>query len=114
VHPKEAPVGEQVVQLVLGQAAVFQTSNSSLTCSQTRLTVDLEIVASGPRASARDASTSRTDRPRTNPAMTSDSSAFVLVTPMPSRRDANASALPRTFGRCRVTSPAVDLIDTEL
>jgi len=85
-----------------------------LIASQIRLTVDLDTVESGPRASARDASTSRTDKPRTNPAMTSDSSALVRVTPMPSRRDANASALPRTFGRCRVTSPAVDLIDTGL
>jgi len=44
--------------------------------------------------------------------MTSDSSALVRVTPAPSSRDANAAALPRTFGRSRVTSPAVDLMLT--
>jgi hypothetical protein len=74
---------------------------------QTRLTVDLDSAASGPRASARVASTSRTDRPRTKPAMTSDSKAFVLVRPSPKSLEANLSVVPRTFGRCRVTGPAV-------
>jgi hypothetical protein len=90
---------------------VFQTSNSSLICSQMRLTVDLDTVACGPSASARLASTSRTDRPRTNPAITSDSSALVRVTPLPSSRDANAVSVPRSLGRARVTSPAVVLTD---
>ena len=56
------------------------------------------------------ASTSRVDRPRTNPAITNDSSAWVLVTPAPSSREANASVVPRSFGGCRVTGPVVVLI----
>ncbi len=54
-------------------------------------------------------STSRTDRPRTNPAITSDSSAFDLVTVVPNSLDANASVVPRSFGRAMVTGPAVVL-----
>jgi hypothetical protein len=75
-------------------------------------TVDLEIAAWSPRASARAASTSRTDRPRTNEAITSDSSAFVFVTCDPNSRDANASVVPRSLGRDRVTGPAVVLTVT--
>jgi hypothetical protein len=56
------------------------------------------------------ASTSRTDRPRTNPAITNDSKAFVLVTPAPKSRDAKRSVVPRSFGRSMVTGPAVVLI----
>ena len=76
---------------------------------QTRLTVDLDIVASGPRASASAASTSRIDSPRTKLAITSDSRALVRVTPVPSRRDVNLSAVPRSFGRFKMTGPAVVL-----
>ena len=52
---------------------------------------------------------SRTDSPRTKPAMTSDSRALVLHTPTPNRREANCSSVPRSFGRSRVTGPAVVL-----
>src|SRR5215469_14482663 len=72
-------------------------------------TVDLETAAWSPSASASVASTSRTDRPRTNEAITSDSSALVLVTWAPNRREANFSVVPRSFGRARVTGPAVVL-----
>jgi hypothetical protein len=48
----------------------------------TRLTVDLDSAASGPSASPSAASTSRTLRPRTNPEMTSASSALVRLTPL--------------------------------
>src|SRR6266542_3738668 len=75
--------------------------------SQIRLTVERDTVASGPRASAKVASTSRTDRPRTNPAITNDSRALVLVTPAPSSREAKASSVPRSLGRSRVVGPAV-------
>ena len=54
-------------------------------------------------------STSRTDRPRTNPAITSDSSALLLVTVVPNSLEANASVVPRSFGRATVTGPAVVL-----
>jgi hypothetical protein len=54
-------------------------------------------------------STSRTDKPRTNPAITSDSSAFDLVTVVPNSLDANAPVVPRSFGRATVTGPAVVL-----
>lgn len=62
-----------------------------------------------PSASARAASTSRTDRPRTNPAITNVSNAFVLVTPVPNSRETNASWVPRNFGRATVTGPVVVL-----
>jgi hypothetical protein len=93
---------------------VRQASNSSLMASQIRLNVDFDTVDSGPSASARQASTSRTDRPHTNPAMTRDSGALVRVTPVPRSREANASSVPLVFGRCRVTSPAVVLMLTGL
>ncbi len=81
--------------------------HSSLIASHTRDTVDFDSAASAPSASASVASTSRTDRPRTNPAITSDSSAFVLVTPAPNSREANVSVVPRSFGRSTATGPAV-------
>ncbi len=68
------------------------------------------MAASGPSASARAASTSRVERPRTKPAMTSDSRAFVRVTSVPSRRLAKASSVPRSLGRSRVIGPAVVLM----
>jgi len=80
---------------------------SSLIWPQMTDTVDLEIAAWSPSASARAASTSRTDRPRTNEAITSDSSALVFVTYDPNSRDANASVVPRSFGRASCTGPAV-------
>jgi hypothetical protein len=39
--------------------------------------------------------------------MTSDSNALLLDTPVPSSREANASVVPRSFGRASVTGPAV-------
>lgn len=91
-----------------------QASNSTLIASQIFETVDFDTVASGPRASASVASTSRTDRPRTNPAMTSDSRALVRTTPDPSSREANASVVARSLGRPRTTGPAVVLMVMEL
>ena len=85
---------------------------SSLICWQTDETVDLEIAAWSPSASARVASTSRTDRPRMNEAITRDSRALVLVTWLPNSREANASVVPRSFGRASVTGPAVVLTVT--
>src|SRR5438477_12243961 len=73
-------------------------------------TVDLEIAAWSPSASARVASTSRTDRPRTNEAITNDSSAWVLVTCAPNSREANFSVVPRCIGRDNYTGTAVDMI----
>ncbi len=75
-------------------------------------TVDLEIAAWSPSASANVASTSRTDRPRTKEAITRDSRALVLVTWLPNRREANASLVPRSLGRARATGPAVVLTVT--
>ena len=76
---------------------------------QTDDTVDLEIAAWSPSASAKVASTSRTDRPRMKEAITRDSRALVLVTWLPNRREANASVVPRSFGRASATGPAVVL-----
>lgn len=75
--------------------------------SHTRDTVDFDTAADSPSASVNAACTSRVDNPRTNPAITSDSSALVLVTPLPNSWEANRSVVPRTFGRCNVTGPAV-------
>ncbi|CPR04108.1 hypothetical protein BRW65_14125 [Mycobacterium paraffinicum] len=58
------------------------------------------------------ASTSRTDNPRTNEAITSDSSALVLVTCLPNNREANAVVVSRSLGRSKVTGPAVVLTVT--
>ena len=58
------------------------------------------------------ASTSRTDSPRTNEAITSDSNALVLVTFLPNSREANAAVVPRSLGRSKVTGPAVVLTVT--
>src|SRR5712691_8980457 len=85
---------------------------SSLIAWQMADTVDLEIAAWSPSASARVASTSRTDRPRMKEAITRDSRAFVLVTWLPDRREANASVAPRSFGLDKVTGPAVVLTVT--
>src|SRR4029077_20727772 len=85
---------------------------SSLSWPQIAGTVDLEIAAWSPSASASAASTARTDRPRTNDAITSDSSAFVFVTYDPNSRDANASVVPRSLGLDSCTGPAVVLTVT--
>ncbi len=42
-------------------------------------------------------------------AITRDSSAFVLVTCAPNRREANAPVVPRSFGLASATGPAVVL-----
>jgi hypothetical protein len=74
-----------------------------------RDTVDFDTAACSPRASTSAASTSRVDSPRTNPAITSDSSALVLVTCVPNSCEANRSVVPRSLGRASVTGPAVVL-----
>ncbi|CPW28194.1 Uncharacterised protein [Mycobacteroides abscessus] len=85
----------------------LQASNWSRMSSQMRDTVDFDTAAVSPSASVKVACTSRVDSPRTNPAITSDSSALVLVTPLPNNWEAKRSAVPRTFGRSSVTGPAV-------
>jgi hypothetical protein len=107
VVAEEAGVGEQVVQLVVGEVARCQSSNCSTKTWQIRLTLDLLRAACSPSASARVASTSRVESPRTKPAMTSDSRAMVRVTPRPSRREAKGSWLPFSFGRASVIGPDV-------
>ena len=78
-----AAVQKQVVQLDVVEAAGAPRSNWVLISPQIRDTVDFDTAADSPSASPRVASTSRVDSPRTNPAITSDSSALVLVTPFP-------------------------------
>jgi hypothetical protein len=65
--------------------------------------------ACGPSASARVASTSRVDRPWTNPAITNASSALVRVTWAPSSWEAKRCAVPRSFGRSKDSGPLVVL-----
>jgi hypothetical protein len=93
VHVEVRAIDEQVVQLKVVEAAGAPGVELAW---QTRETVDLDSAARGPNASAREASTSRTDSPRTNPAITNVSNAFVFDTPVLD-----------SFGRSRVTGPAV-------
>ncbi len=75
--------------------------------SQIRDTVLLETIGSS-KVSASVASTSRVDRPRKNEQITSDSSACVRVTPLPSTRLSNPSAWAlRTRGRSTSIDPLV-------
>jgi hypothetical protein len=60
-----------------------QASNSTRSRWQIRLTVERLIVACSPKTSASIASTSRSDRPRTQQEMTRVSSALVRLTPCP-------------------------------
>src|SRR4029079_5597555 len=83
-----------------------QVSNCSLISAQMRDTVDFDTAAASPSASVNAASTSRVDSPRTNPAMTSDSNAFVLVTPLPNNWEANRSVALRILGRDHVIGTA--------
>jgi hypothetical protein len=87
-----------------------QAANSAAIAWHTRETVDFDKAASAPSASASAFSTSRTNSPRTNPAITNASNAWNLVTDLPNNWEANASVVPRNFGRATVTGPAVVLI----
>jgi hypothetical protein len=89
------------------RSRVGQAANSAPIAEQIRPTVDFDSAASGPRTSARVASMSRSDRPRTQPEITSDSNAWVRVTPAPNRREQNAWSVPRNLGRCSSTAPIV-------
>jgi hypothetical protein len=102
-----AAVQKQVVQLDFVEAASAKRRELGLDLRADPRTVDFDTVARSPSASQSAASTSRVDNPRTNPAITSDSRALVLVTPVPNNREANRSVVPRTFGRCNVTGPAM-------
>ena len=75
---------------MLLRSRLRHAANSSRMRWQILLTVDLDSAAWGPSTSARVASTSRSDSPRTQPEITSDSSALVLVTPAPNSREQNA------------------------
>jgi hypothetical protein len=83
-----------------------------LICAQIRETVDRDTLASRPSASARAASTSRVDNPRTYEAITNVSRALVRVTCAPKSRETNFSVVPRSLGRSKVTGPAVVLTVT--
>jgi hypothetical protein len=83
-----------------------QVSNSARSRWQIRLTVVLLIVASSPKTSASIASTSRSDRPRTQQEMTSVSSALVRLTPCPNSWSHSAAWAWRSFGRCTSTGPS--------
>ena len=100
-------VQEPVVQLDVIETATAEFLDLGRDILAHPRHVDFDTAADSPCASTRAASTSRVDRPRTYPAITSDSNALVLVTPVPNSREANRSVVPRTFGRCRVTGPAV-------
>ena len=91
---KSLPSKNRYSSATSARSRVFQRSNSSLTCSHTRETVDFDRAASAPRASARLASTSRTDKPRTNPAS----------------RDASKIEIKRLSCRSRPDSPLTYLL----
>jgi hypothetical protein len=74
---------------------------------QTRATVDLPITGSS-KVSSSAASMSRTDSPRKNEQMISDSSAYVRATCRPRMPLSNPSSRAlRTRGRSSSTGPAV-------
>jgi hypothetical protein len=97
----------QPTATVLGGPGGVRGLDPVLMSSHTRDTGDFDTTGCGPRASTRAVSTSRTDKPRTNPAITSASSALVLVTPVPNSSQANRSLVPRSLGRCPLTGPTV-------
>jgi hypothetical protein len=107
VRLEVAAVQERVVQPRHAEIAVPPGLNSSPIRWQMRLTVDFDSAASAPSTSARAAWMSRSDRPRTQPEMTSDSSALVRVMPAPNSREQNAWSVPRSLGRCSATAPMV-------
>jgi len=94
VHLEHRGVQEQIIQ----RRAVQRPGPPRLELLADHLadrdTVDFERAASAPRASVSVLSTSRTDMPCTNPAITSDSSALDLVTVEPNSFDANAAVVP--------------------
>ena len=104
---EEAGVTEQVVELVLGQAPLLPelelVDRHLADPAHSRLRERRLLAQRLPNV----ASTSRVESPRTKLAITSDSSALVLVTPSPSSREANGSGFPRSFGRSRVIGPEV-------
>ena len=65
-----------------------QVVNSVFNASQIRDTVDFDRAASGPSASARSASMSRSDRPLTHPEITKASSGADRTTPLPNSWEA--------------------------
>jgi hypothetical protein len=80
---------------------------SSLIWPQMAETVDLEIAAWSPSALS-EGGLHVADRQAPHERGNHQaSSAFVLVTWEPNRPDANASLVPRSFGRDKVTGPAV-------
>ena len=75
--------------------------------SRIRETVERELIGSS-KVSSSTASTSRVDSPRRNEPITSNSSAQVLVTCLPSSRDSKPSLhASRTRGRSSSTVPLV-------
>jgi hypothetical protein len=84
----------------------FQVSNSARSRWQIRLQVERLMVACSPKTSASIASTSRSDRPRTQQEITSVSSALVRVTPWPNRRSHRVAWAWRSLGRCNSTGPS--------
>jgi hypothetical protein len=107
VHPEVAAVQEQVLQLDPAQLAGLPGVELGLDRLADAADGRLGQRRLRPSASASAASTSRTDRPRTNPDSTSASSALVRLTPLPSSREANGWVVPRSLGRSSTTGPAV-------
>src|SRR6476661_8416625 len=112
MHPEERGIQEQiiehdVVEAPLRPCLVFGLDH--LTYLRHSRFRDRGLIAEGVGEGG---STSRVDNPRTNDAITSDSKAWVLVTCLPNRREANAAVVPRSLGRSRVTGPAVVLTVT--
>ena len=110
VVAKEAGVKQQIVQLQLVETTLLPDGHLFLDLGADPRHRRPDTVAPSPRASAKVASTSRVDSPRTNPAMTMLSNAWVLVTPVPNNCEANASVVLRSLGRAKVTGPLVVLI----
>jgi len=109
VHPEVGAVQEQVLQLDPAQIAQLPGVELGLDLLTDAADGRLRQRRFARNASASAASTSRTERPRTNPDSTSLSSALVGDTPLPSSREANGWVVPRSLGRSSTTGPAVVL-----
>src|SRR6476469_7507999 len=109
MHPKKGRIQEQVIENDIAQGAPrpgVVLGLDRLAYLRHRRFRDRGLI---PQRIGEGGLDIRTDSPRTNEAITNDSSALVLQTCLPNRREANAAVVPRSLGRSKVIGPAVVL-----
>jgi len=109
VHLEVAAVQEQVLQLYLGQVP----GGEDVELGPDRLAYPADRRLRHGRLGAQRLGDGRfhvaNRQAPDEPGDHQDSKALVLVTPLPNRRDANGTVVPRSLGRRSVTGPAVVL-----